>query len=374
MSVDRLVVCIEHKRGVRSILFVKATKDQDATRVDLISHSQIARHPVRFVLHVDDVPDVSLNIVGLANISDLFRTKLDSAREDIDELSVEDTASGRVSGDIQVCHADPFVSTDIVILAGFVKVLGIVTSNDIDPVLFALIDGSEITAGIVQVSPVLEHAVFFNVFQHPVAADVLLHAARDTVQSTVVADDCPTELGNVVFKVDEVLALFVRDDVVEVNVLVSPFKVMDDPLVGQLLLDDEDVLEEVDDALIDIKMVELSNHRLLVLQVAFVGVYKRISLINDTSNVVKAGDVGCPFQLCQCVLKRLIFPLFSFQLKVHVLNRDVVTFELPEDHLFVRSFGKLALDLFKVTNNLRELVLVGLLTLCFLNKFLRLVS
>ena len=86
----------------------------------------------------------------------------------------------------------------------------------------------------------------------------------------MIRDDCSTELGNVVFKVDQVLALFVGDDIVEVDIFVAPFEVVDDALVSQLLLHDENVLEEVNDSLIDVKMVELSYHSLLILQITLV--------------------------------------------------------------------------------------------------------
>ena len=73
-----------------------------------------------------------------------------------------------------------------------------------------------------------------------------------------------TELRNVVLKVDEVLGLLMRDDIVEVNVLIAPFKVVDNALVCQFLLNDEQVLEEVDDPLVYVKVIKLGNHCFLV--------------------------------------------------------------------------------------------------------------
>jgi len=63
-----------------------------------------------------------------------------------------------------------------------------------------------------------------------------------------------------------------RDHIVEVNILVAPFEVMDDTLVCQFLLDNEYVLEEVNDSLVDIEVVELCYHRLLIFEVPFVSV------------------------------------------------------------------------------------------------------
>lgn len=82
-----------------------------------------------------------------------------------------------------------------------------------------------------------------------------------------------------------------RNDIVEVNILVSPFKIMDDALVRQLFLYDKDVLEEIDYALIDVEMVELCDHSLLILEVSLIGVNEGISFVNHTSNVVECLDV-----------------------------------------------------------------------------------
>jgi hypothetical protein len=44
--------------------------------------------------------------------------------------------------------------------------------------------------------------VLFNILEHPVAADVVLMSAGDAVETSMVADNCSTKLGDVVFKVD----------------------------------------------------------------------------------------------------------------------------------------------------------------------------
>ena len=82
--------------------------------------------------------------------------------------------------------------------------------------------------------------------------------------------DCATELRNVIFEIDQILALLVRNDIVEVDVLVAPFEVVDNALVRELFLYNEDVLEEVYDSLVYIKMVEFRNHCLLILEISFI--------------------------------------------------------------------------------------------------------
>ena len=93
-----------------------------------------------------------------------------------------------------------------------------------------------------------------------------------------------------------------RDHIVEVNIFVSPFEVMDDSLVRELLLDYEDVLKEINDTLINIEMVEFCDHGLLVLEVSFILVDQSISLINDTSNVIKRLNVCLLLQFRQSVI------------------------------------------------------------------------
>ena len=83
-----------------------------------------------------------------------------------------------------------------------------------------------------------------------------------------------------------------RDNIVEMNVLVAPFEVMDNALVSQLFLHNENVLEEIDDSLIDIEMVELSYHSFLILQVSLICVDECVSFVDHTSDVVKRLDVG----------------------------------------------------------------------------------
>ena len=113
----------------------------------------------------------------------------------------------------------------------------------------------------------------------------------------MIAHYCPAELGDVILKVDEVFALLVRNDIVKVNILVTPFEVVDDTLVRKLLLDDEYILEEVYDALIDVEMVEFGDHCLLIFQVRLIVVNQGVALINDTADVIKSLGIGHTFEL-----------------------------------------------------------------------------
>ena len=80
----------------------------------------------------------------------------------------------------------------------------------------------------------------------------------------MITNNGTTELWNVVLEINQILALLVRNHIVKMNIFVTPFEVVDDAFVSQLLLDDKDILEEIIDALIDVKMIELCNHGLLI--------------------------------------------------------------------------------------------------------------
>lgn len=155
------------------------------------------------------------------------------------------------------------------------------------------------------------------VLKHPVAANVVLMTTRDAVQPTVIRDHRAAELGNVVLKVNQVLALLVADHVIEMDVLVPPLEVVDDSLVGELLLDDEEILKEVDDSFIDIEVIKLGNHRLLVLKIFLKLVNESVAFIDHASDVVKDLGVSVFLQFRKCVIQSLIFALFPLQLVVH---------------------------------------------------------
>ena len=138
--------------------------------------------------------------------------------------------------------------------------------------------------------------MFFNILEHPIAANVLLHPASNAIKTSMVRHDCTTELRNVVFEINQVFALFVRYNIVEMNILVSPLEVMDDTLVREFFLDDKDVLKEVYDSLINVKVIELSDHCLLILEISLVLVDQSISLVNHASNVIKSLNVSLLLQ------------------------------------------------------------------------------
>ncbi len=186
----------------------------------------------------------------------------------------------------------PLVSTHVVVLAILVEVLCIISPNDVDAILLALIDGREITPCVVQIRLMLQALVLFDILQHPIAAHVVLVPPRDAEELSVVRDDRPTELRDVVVEVDQILALLVRRHVVKVDVLVAPLKVMDDPLVSELLLEDEDVLEKLNDAFLDVEVVELGDHRLLLLEIASVLRDHRVPFVDDHPDVVENSDVA----------------------------------------------------------------------------------
>jgi len=146
------------------------------------------------------------------------------------------------------------------------------------------------------------------------------------VETAVVGYDSTAGLGDVVLEVNEVLALLVRDDVVKVDVLVAPLEVMDYPLVRQLLLHNEDVLEKVNDALLDVEVVELRNHCFLVFQIPFVLVDQSVSFINYVSDVVENCTIGTQIQLRKLLMKTLIFFFFSLKLGIHIFDLDIVSF------------------------------------------------
>ena len=154
----------------------------------------------------------------------------------------------------------------------------------------------------------------------------------------MVSHHCAAELGDIALEVDEVLRLLSSVHIVEMDVLVSPLEVVDDSLVGQLLLQNEDVLEEIEDALLDIKVVEFCYHSLLILQIFLVLVNQGVSLIYYTSDVVENGGVSAPRRLLEgskLVLQSLVLPLLPHQLVIHVADLTIILVQLSHYHLVV---------------------------------------
>jgi len=148
---------------------------------------------------------------------------------------------------------------------------------------------------------------------------------------------CSTELRNIIGKVHQVFGLFSRLHIIEMNVLIAPLEVVNDPFVSKLFLHDKYVLKEVDYPLLDVEVVELSDHCLLVLQVSLVLVYECISFVNHAADVVEQRRVCASLEGCESVLQRLVFFFLLGQLFVHVPDLGVVSLELSDNHFFVFS-------------------------------------
>ena len=63
------------------------------------------------------------------------------------------------------------------------------------------------------------------------------------------------------------------------NILIAPLEVVNDSFVSQLPLDNENILKELDNSFIDIKMVKFSNHCFLVFKILLVRIDKCVSFI-----------------------------------------------------------------------------------------------
>jgi len=154
-------------------------------------------------------------------------------------------------------------------------------------------------------------------------------------ETAMVTDNGSAEFGNVVFEVHQILALFMCCHIIKMNVLVSPFEVVDDSFVRQLLFYDEDALKEIDDTLFDVEMVKFSYHSLLILEVAFVLVNQGVSFVNDISDVIEDGTVCAHVQGCKFVGHVLVFFFFALKFIMHVFNLNVVSFELTDNKFLI---------------------------------------
>lgn len=99
-------------------------------------------------------------------------------------------------------------------------------------------------------------------------------------KSAVVTHNSPAELWDIGLKVNQVLRLLKCYHIVEMNVLVAPLEIMDDAFVCEFLLDDENVLKELSDSLINVKVVEFCDHGLLVFKVLFVLINQSMSFVD----------------------------------------------------------------------------------------------
>jgi hypothetical protein len=103
----------------------------------------------------------------------------------------------------------------------------------------------------------------------------------------MICNHCATEFGNVTLKVNQIFGLLSCMNIIEVNVLVSPLKVMNNPFVSEFFLEDENVLKEFQNSFLYIKVIKFSDHSLLVFKISLILVYQSIPLVNNTANVVE---------------------------------------------------------------------------------------
>ena len=103
----------------------------------------------------------------------------------------------------------------------------------------------------------------------------------------MICNHCATELGNVTLEVNQIFGLLSSMNVIEVDVLISPLKVMNNPFVSEFFLKDENVLKEFQNSFLYIKVIKFSDHSLLVFKVSLVLIYQSIPLINYTANVIE---------------------------------------------------------------------------------------
>lgn len=103
----------------------------------------------------------------------------------------------------------------------------------------------------------------------------------------MICNHCATEFGNVTLKVNQIFGLLSCMNIIEVNVLVSPLKVMNNPFVSEFFLEDENVLKEFQNSFLYIKVIKFSDHSLLVFKISLILVDQSIPLVNNTANVVE---------------------------------------------------------------------------------------
>jgi hypothetical protein len=195
--------------------------------------------------------------------------------------------------------------------------------------------------------------VLLNILKHPLAALVVLVPAADAKEPPVVCYNSAAKLWNVRLEVHQIFALLEGNYVVEVNIFVAPFEVVNDSLVSELLFDNEDVLEELYNAFVDVEMVEFRDHGFLILEVFLIGVNERISFVNHRPDVLKDSDVH--LLLRQRVAQSLVFAFLALQLIVHRLNSGIIAFKLSNDAFLVAALVEMLLDLLKVLLNFRQL-------------------
>ncbi len=154
----------------------------------------------------------------------------------------------------------PFVLIDIIVLTISVKVLCIVSTNSIDSIAVPIINGCEIWSRIVKKRFMLKAFLLFNILKHPIATHIVLMSSCNTKQSTMVCYDCSAEFRDVLVEIHQKFWLLSIHNIIKMDVLVSPFKVMDYSSVCKFLFHDEKILKELCDVLFNVNMGVLSYH------------------------------------------------------------------------------------------------------------------
>lgn len=137
-------------------------------------------------------------IVHLNSVSNFLFVEFCATAEDINVLVIEYTTCSRVSGNIQVGNSTPSVVLDIILLAGSVETLGIVSADDENESTLR-VESSEVRSleeqrrFVLKLSPI--SSVFLE-FHHPVAAHIVLMSSTDAEDSTLISNDCSAELWN----------------------------------------------------------------------------------------------------------------------------------------------------------------------------------
>ena len=125
----------------------------------------------------------------------------------------------------------------------------------------------------------------------------------------MISHNSPTKLWNIAFEINKVLALFESNNIIKMNIFISPFKIVNNSFISQFFLYNEYILEKLNNSLTNIQMIKLSNHGFLILQILFICVNQSISLINYRSDIIKYLRIH--IALVQSVQHGLVFTFFS---------------------------------------------------------------
>jgi len=158
----------------------------------------------------------------------------------------------------------PFVLIDIIVLTIRVKVFSVVSSNCIDSIHVPIINGCEIWSGIIEKWFMFKTFLFFDVLEHPIAAHIVLMSSRNAKQSSVISDNSSAKFRNVLVEIHQKFWLLSIYYIIEMNVFIAPFKVMNDSSIGKFLFHDEKILKELSYVFFNVNMGVLSYHSCLL--------------------------------------------------------------------------------------------------------------